>query len=49
LRAASWDVDSWLAAVETVLARKDCPAPELEPVRRWADVADETISAIRTR
>ena len=49
LRAASWDVDSWVAAVEKVLAGEGRAAPDPELVRRWADVADETISAIRTR
>ena len=49
LRAASWDVDSWVTAIEKVLAGEGCAAPEPAPVRRWADVADETISAIRTR
>jgi glycosyltransferase involved in cell wall biosynthesis len=49
LRAASWDVDSWVTSVEKVLAREGRAAPNPEPVRRWADVANETISAIRRR
>ncbi|MBL8927051.1 MAG: glycosyltransferase family 4 protein [Pseudonocardia sp.] len=48
LRAASWDVDSWATAVEKALA-EGRPTAGHEPVRRWADVADETIRAIRTR
>lgn len=49
LHAASWDVESWVAAVQAVLARDGRTGTDPEPVRRWADVADETISAIRTR
>jgi glycosyltransferase involved in cell wall biosynthesis len=49
LRAASWDVDSWVTAVEAVLAQDVRRKPDPEPVRRWSDVAEETISAIRTR
>jgi glycosyltransferase involved in cell wall biosynthesis len=49
LHAASWDVDSWVTAVETVLAGEGRPASEAKPVRRWVDVAEETIRAIRTR
>jgi glycosyltransferase involved in cell wall biosynthesis len=49
LRAASWDVDSWITAVGRVLGHDAPRKPDPEPVRRWADVAEETISAIRTR
>ena len=49
LRAASWNVDSWVTAVEKVLAGEGRAAPGPAPVRGWADVADETINAIRAR
>ena len=48
-RAVSWDVESWVTAVEAVLAQDPSTRPDPEPARRWADVADETLSAIRTR
>jgi glycosyltransferase involved in cell wall biosynthesis len=47
-RAASWDVDSWMAAVDSLLACNDASSTSSEPVRCWADVADETMSAIRS-
>ena len=49
LRAASWDVEAWVQGVQTVVSGNRSPAWDAEPVRRWADVAAETISAIRTR
>jgi hypothetical protein len=49
LRAASWDVESWVIAVRTVLDHDAGTRPDAEPVRQWADVAEETLNAIRTR
>ena len=49
LRAASWDIEWWVAAVRTVLAKDPEARPTREPVRQWADVAEETLNAIRTR
>jgi len=48
-RAVSWDVESWVEAVDAALAQDAGTRPGPEASRRWADVADETISAIRTR
>lgn len=49
LRVASWDVEAWVQAVRSVVSVDRHPARGAAPVRRWADVAAETISAIRTR
>jgi len=48
-RAVSWDVESWVTAVHAALAEDPGTRPDPEPARRWTEVADETISAIRTR
>jgi hypothetical protein len=58
VRAASWDVDSWVAAVDAVAAGvagpgadawdDGAPRSQSHVVRRWTDVAEETISAIRS-
>jgi glycosyltransferase involved in cell wall biosynthesis len=48
-RAASWDVGSWVAAVRAVFAGECRATPDPGPLRGWADVAEETVNAIRTR
>ena len=47
--AVGWDVDSWVAAVLAVLADDPQTTSDPEPVRRWTDVAEETVNAILTR
>ncbi len=47
-RVASWDVQSWVDAVEATVDRAVHVRPPSGTVRRWVDVADETVDAIRT-
>jgi glycosyltransferase involved in cell wall biosynthesis len=49
LRAPSWDPQAWARAVLDVLDSKGVVLTATRPVRRWTDVAEETVSAVRNR
>jgi glycosyltransferase involved in cell wall biosynthesis len=46
-RLPSWDVTTWARAAVELPRRHAAVAPEGGPIRRWPDVAEDTIRAIR--